>query len=112
MKRDQETKALLWKENNGEGKKVQKGWNFLLLFSLFLSSIIGSSLFYVWTRIQVIQYGYELSKALKEGKDLQETHKRLRLEVTMLKSFDRIEKIATEELGMVKPRSEQVIIIR
>ena len=38
-----------------------------------------------------------------------EENKRLRVEVATLKSYARIEKIATEELGMSKPRPDQVI---
>lgn len=103
---------LLWEEKNSRGKKRERKLRTLLLFSLFLLFLMGSSLFYVWSRIQVIQCGYELSKALKEERTLQEINKRLRLEVTMLKSYERIEKVATEELRMVKPRPDQVIIIR
>ena len=82
---------------------------FLVLFLLFL---IGGSLFYVWSRIQVIQVGYKISNALKEERALAEANKRLRLEIAMLKSYARIEKIAVEELRMVKPKPDQVIVIR
>lgn len=41
-----------------------------------------------------------------------EANKRLRLEVATLKSYARIEKIAVEELKMVKPKPDQVIVIR
>jgi cell division protein FtsL len=34
------------------------------------------------------------------------------LEIATLKSYGRIEKIAVEELGMTKPRPDQVIVIR
>lgn len=79
---------------------------------LFLLMFIGGSLFYVWSRIQVIQIGYAISEALKEERDLALVNKKLRLEIATLKSYGRIEKIASEELGMVKPKPDQVIIIR
>lgn len=103
---------LLWEENPSKGKKREKKLKPILFFSLFLLFLIGSSLFYVWSRIQVIQYGYEISRALKEERNLREINKRLRLEVAMLRSYERIEKVATEELKMVKPKPDQVIIIR
>lgn len=84
----------------------------LFLFGLLLLLFIGGSLFYVWTRIQVIHLGYEISNALKEGKTLTEANKRMRLEAATLKSYARIEKIAVEELKMVKPKPDQVIVIR
>ncbi len=103
---------LLREENNSKRKKRATKLKQVLFFSLFLLFLIGGSLFYVWSRIQIIQYGYEISKALREERNLQEINKRLRLEVAILKSYERIEKVATEELRMVKPKPDQVIIIR
>ncbi len=74
--------------------------------------LILSCLFFVWSRIQVIQLGYEISAAVKEGRSLAEANKRLRVEIATLKSYKRIEKIAAEQLGMAKPRPDQVVIIR
>jgi cell division protein FtsL len=73
---------------------------------------IGGSLFYVWSRIQVIQLGYEISNAIKEERVLTEANKKLRVEIATLKSYSRIEKLALEELRMAKPKPEQVIVIR
>ena len=73
---------------------------------------IGGSLFYVWSRIQVIQFGYEISNALKQERVLTEENKKLRVEIATLKSYARIEKLAVEELRMAKPKPDQVIVIR
>ena len=103
---------ILW---TGEDSKVRpKGikLNLLVLFTLLLLFFIGGSLFYVWTRIQVIQLGYEISNTLKEERALTEANKKLRLEIATLKSYTRIEKLAVEDLKMAKPKPEQVIVIR
>ena len=42
----------------------------LLLVTLLLLFFIGGSLFYVWSRIQVIQVGYEISNAMKAGEGI------------------------------------------
>ena len=84
----------------------------LLAFIVPLLLLVLSSLFFVWSRIQVIQLGYEISSALKQGRALTEGNKTLRLEIATLKSYARIEKIAVEDLGMSKPRPDQVIVIR
>lgn len=84
----------------------------LLFFTLLLFFLIGASLFYVWSRIQVIQLGYEISNAMKQERALNEANKKLRLEIAQLKSYGRIEKIAVEELKMLKPTADQVIVIR
>jgi cell division protein FtsL len=103
---------ILW---TGEDSKVKpKGIkrSLILLFTVLMLFSIGGSLFYVWSRIQVIQLGYEISNALKEERVLTETNKKLRLEIATLKSYVRIEKLAAEELRMAKPKPGQVIVIR
>ena len=86
--------------------------NRILIFILLLFFLIGGSLFYVWSRIQVIQVGYKISNALKDERALTEANERMRLEIATLKSYTRIEKIAVEELRMTKPKPDQVIVIR
>jgi cell division protein FtsL len=93
-------------------KTMSRSANRILLFLVLLLFLIGGSLFYVWSRIQVIQLGYEISNALKEERALAESNKRLRLEIATLKSYTRIEKFAVEELRMTKPKPDQVIVIR
>lgn len=103
---------ILWTgEDSRSGRKGIK-LNVLILFTLLTLFFTGGALFYVWSRIQVIQLGYEISNALKGERGLTEANKKLRLEIATLKSCSRIEKFATEELRMAKPKPEQVIVIR
>lgn len=103
---------ILWIEKGSKIKSVTKKSTLILYFTLLLLFLIGGSLFYVWSRIQVIQLGYEISNALKEGRTLFETNKKLKVEIASLKSYARIEKLAVEELKMSKPTPDQVIVIR
>ncbi|NWF92680.1 MAG: cell division protein FtsL [Syntrophaceae bacterium] len=103
---------ILWTEEGSKRPRAPMKFNLLLLYSMILAFLVGVSLFYVWSRIQVIQLGYEISNALKEERALAEANKRLRLEIATLKSYPRIEKVAVEELKMVKPKPDQVILIR
>jgi cell division protein FtsL len=111
---DRSRDRILWTDKGSKGKKKAIGIKskFLLLFTLLLLFLIGGSLFYVWSRIQVIQLGYEISNALKAERTLAEENKKLRLEIATLKSYARIEKVAVEELRMAKPKPDQVIVIR
>jgi len=102
---------VLWRDQGTKVKFPIRKSN-VLLFTLPMLFLIVSSLFFVWSRIQVIQLGYEISNALKERRALVETNKKLRIEIATLKSYARIERLATEELGMSKPRPDQVIVIR
>jgi cell division protein FtsL len=111
---DRNGDRILWTDEGSKAKKKAIGIksNFLLHFTLLLLFLIGGSLFYVWSRIQVIQLGYEISNTLKVERTLAEENKKLRLEIATLKSYARIEKVAVEELRMAKPKPEQVIVIR
>jgi len=111
---DRNGDRILWTDKGSKAKKKAIGIksNFLLLFTLLLLFLIGGSLFYVWSRIQVIQLGYEISNVLKVERILTEENKKLRVEIATLKSYARIEKLAAEELRMAKPKPEQVIVIR
>jgi cell division protein FtsL len=103
---------ILWTGEDSKARPKRIKLNLLILFTLLILFLIGGSLFYVWSRIQVIRLGYEISNALKVEKALTEGNKRLRLEIATLKSYARIEKLAVEELRMAKPKPEQVIVIR
>jgi len=103
---------ILWTEEGSKARAIPAKFS-LLLFSILLTLFfIGGSLFYVWSRIQVIQLGYEISIFLKKERALTEANKKLRLEIATLKSYARIEKIAAEDLRMIKPKPDQVIVIR
>jgi cell division protein FtsL len=109
---NQNGERILWTGEDSRVKAKGRKLNLFILFTLLMVFFIGGSLFYVWSRIQVIQLGYEISSALKEERSLTEANKKLRLEIATLKSYGRIEKFAVEELRMVKPKPEQVIVIR
>ncbi len=103
---------ILWTGEDSRGRSKGIKLKFLILLTPLMLFFIGGSLFYVWSRIQVIQLGYEISNALKEERTLIEANKKLRLEIATLKSYTRIEKLAVGELRMAKPKPEQVIVIR
>ena len=105
---------ILWMGGDSKAKsKASKSRSSkIFCFTLLLFLLMTGSLFYVWSRVQVIQLGYGISSGLKQGKKLLEANKKLRLEIATLKSYARIEKLATEELKMSKPKPDQVIVIR
>jgi len=103
---------ILWTGEDSKARPKGIKLRLIILFTALMLFFIGGSLFYVWSRIQVLQLGYEISNVLKEERALTETNKKLRLEIATLKSYIRIEKLAVEELRMTKPKPEQVIVIR
>ncbi len=108
------TDRTLWMggDSKAKSRKSKSRSSRILCFALLMLFLMTGSLFYVWSRVQVIQLGYEISGGLKEGRKLLETNRKLRLEIATLKSYARIEKLAMEELKMSKPKPDQVIVIR
>jgi cell division protein FtsL len=70
--------------------------------------LVGSALFYVWTRHEVTSWGYSISRATERQSQLKEMNRELRLEVASLRSPSRIESIARKELGLDFPKPGQI----
>jgi cell division protein FtsL len=83
-----------------------------LLACCIIALLMASSLFYVWSRVMVINLGYDLSEAMEEHWKLVGENKKLHIEIATLKSPARIERIAQEELEMEKPLSGQIILMK
>lgn len=69
------------------------------------------SLFYIWSRVQIVHYGYEINKLQSRQSELYEINKKLNVEVATLKAPQRIEKVAREDLKMETPRPDQLQLI-
>lgn len=97
-----------------EGEISAQGVNGHLFFWAILIAflVIGCSLFYVWAHHQIISLGYEISRLSQEEEALIEENKKLRIELATLKSPDRLEKKALQELGFINPQNGQLIIVR
>jgi len=80
-------------------------------YVLIVSALVFFSLLFVWSRIGVVQVGYEISHANKVYQNLNKENQRLRVEVASLKSPSRIEEIAKSRLDLMNPTPEQTIII-
>lgn len=70
------------------------------------------SIFHVWSRFRVVELNLQLGEATRKMKDLEQEQKRLRLEAESLKTPARIEAIAKQNLGMVLPGDQQVILVK
>jgi cell division protein FtsL len=75
---------------------------------VFLVSVV---LFSAWQHFEQLRYGYRLEQVQRERAAEAELSGHLRLEVETLSAPDRIERLATERLGMVAPGPIDVVII-
>lgn len=69
------------------------------------------TLLFIRHYIRVIQMGYRVEEMKKERETLVRLRNELLIERETLSLLSRIERIATEELGMTKPREGQVIFV-
>lgn len=78
----------------------------------FIAILLLVSLFFVWSRLQVVNLEYNISSLESRIRDLNQETKRLRLEAASLRNPVRIEQAAKEQLGLQLPTPEQIIIVK
>ena len=93
------------KKRRHPNPKVLAIW--LVLMVLF----IGELLFYTWCRVQYTNVGYELSRSSSEHQRLLAIQKKLQIELSRLKSPERLAAVAGRNNGLKMPTSQQVITI-
>ena len=75
---------------------------------IFLVAVL---LFSAWQHFELLQHGYRIEWMQQDRAEEEEINRHLRLEVEMLQSPKRIERMATEKLGMVAPSRDEAIVI-
>jgi len=83
----------------------------LLHLFTFLAVLMVVSLFFVWSRITVVNLEYNISSLGNQMRQLEQDNQKLRLEAAHLRNPERIEREARSKLGLRMPTLEQVIII-
>mgnify|MGYP001089470967 FL=1 len=91
-------------------KNIHKA-NTTVMSIIFMTIFLGGLLFFTWCRVQTIETGYEISKETRRHQDLISFQNNLKIELARLKSPERIAKIAKNQLGLITPTPEQMIII-
>jgi cell division protein FtsL len=99
--------GLFWRGNLAKAVKRRdfKGtlWGVLAL-SFFL-------FFYVWQHMQVVKLGYEVQELKVEKQQLTNQYYYLKYQMYDVNGLTRVEKLAREQLGMVTPRTDQIVIL-
>lgn len=91
-------------------------WDFFktrLVFRLIVlgAFMVGLSLFYIWSRVQIVQTGYEINEIKKQQRILLEEGKKFQMELSLLKSPERVKKVAENTHGMIMPSQNDIIEI-
>ena len=78
------------------------------VIGVFLVAVL---LFSAWQHFELRQHGYRIEEMQQERAGELEINRHLRLEIETLQSPKRIEQIAIEQLNLVAPSSDEVIVI-
>lgn len=97
-----------WDRKSQKEVSVRKGPGTLTFTFLVIIILVTFYLFFVWSRLWVVNLGYRTSQALKEQKELIEVNKKLKIERATLMSPERIDFYARQKLGMREPQENQV----
>jgi cell division protein FtsL len=73
--------------------------------------LVGGVLGYVWLQVQRVRVTYELEDLRALRGDVEEQNRKLRLELSSLRSFARVESEA-RRLGLTEPARDQVRLAR
>lgn len=85
---------------------------FLLPSFLFISLVFIISVFFVWSRVELVNLEYDISSMERKLRTLKQEERCLRLEVASLRSPSRIEQVARNDLGMKLPSPEQTVVVK
>lgn len=88
--------------------------NALIVFGSFLMLVIlvtSVIIFYISSNIILTELGYKLIKLENDKIALVEENKKLELTAETLSALDRIEKIASNHLGMIRPKEVKFIAL-
>jgi hypothetical protein len=68
-------------------------------------------LFSAWQHFEVLRHGYRIEEMQRDRAAEEEIGRQYRLEIEMLRSPRRVEALATEQLHLIAPSSEDAIVI-
>ena len=86
------------------------------LRDLWQSLAIGAALvvvllFSAWQHFELLRHGYKLEQMQRDRAAESDINRHLRLEMETLRAPQRIEKLATERLGMVAPSDAEAVVL-
>ena len=68
-------------------------------------------MFSAWQHFELLRHGYRLEQMQRERAAEEDINRHLRLEIETLRAPQRIEKLATDRLGMVAPGAGEAIVL-
>ena len=103
------TNFLARQHIKGDKEQARKTSFFMIAMGVIL---MMSFFMFVWTRICVLNTGYQISEAIKTQESYLQENRKLKIERASLTAPSRIEKFAKNKLGMVTPQNNQVVVLK
>jgi cell division protein FtsL len=82
----------------------------LLKLLVLLGFVVLLSIFYVWSKVRIVQMGYEINEYKYQQVVLQDQNRRLKMEYAWLVSPDRLKAFAVKK-GMSYPDYQRIVEI-
>jgi cell division protein FtsL len=80
-----------------------------LLAVALVAALLFVGLFYVWTRMQIVQIGYEIASLEKKNRILNQRKRELLLEIASLQSPGELEQQARQKANLIVPPMSKVV---
>jgi len=90
-----------------DSERHREMWRSVVVGVLLVSVVLFST----WQHFELVRYGYRLEEMQQQRAVVEDNSRHLRLEIETLRSLERIERIALEDLHMVLPAPGDVSVI-
>jgi cell division protein FtsL len=79
---------------------------------LLFGFVVLVLMLYVGGKVQIMRLGYQIDELEKQKRDLEHMNRSLQIEASSLSAPGRIEEIAINRLGMVRPSKENIVVVK
>jgi cell division protein FtsL len=83
----------------------------LMLIFISCSLIVLGIISYIWRGVEILTMGYKMRDIYTQQRLLKDQRQKLILEREALRSLKRVEQIALNDLNLIKPNPDQVVIL-
>ncbi|OGF44534.1 MAG: hypothetical protein A2452_12905 [Candidatus Firestonebacteria bacterium RIFOXYC2_FULL_39_67] len=76
-----------------------------------ITGLLIAVLFFVWLNLDNVRTGYEINKLEKKKAELTNYNRILNIEISKLRSLERIESVAKNELNLTTPDKFETLVL-
>ncbi|MEK7747990.1 MAG: cell division protein FtsL [Nitrospirota bacterium] len=93
-------------------EEIKGGWKDVTIIGVLGLTILILAFLSLWQRTRMTQIGYEIQAMRVQKEQLMKIHKQLLIEVESISALDRVEEVATRQLGMVPANATTRIYVQ